>query len=38
MDEKKAAAIFKALGDERRIHILKLLTPGSILEDYGEDA
>lgn len=28
MDEKKAAAIFKALGDEHRIHILKLLRSG----------
>lgn len=28
MDEQKAAAVFKALGDEHRIHILKLLRSG----------
>lgn len=28
MDERKTAAMFKALGDENRIRILKLLTGG----------
>ena len=28
MDERKTAAVFKALGDENRIRILKLLTGG----------
>ena len=28
MDEQRAASIFKALGDENRIHILKMLQSG----------
>lgn len=28
MDDRKAALVFKALGDENRIHILKLLQEG----------